>query len=159
MIYRILMDEKKTPFDGIKKERGHNIGREGFTDFQMEKIQQVLKDPDFVLKDKDEWKVVCKMGQYFGFRFVDAILFKCKSINFEFDNVTIMPIKTKRTELEVTIPMAPEIRAIFRGLDLSGEYVCPILAKRYLSPKNKLVGQDFAVILKRAEIGEIEKRD
>lgn len=159
MIYRTLMEEKKTPFDGIKKETGNNIGREGFTDAQMAKIHELLNDPDFELEDKDEWKVVCKIGQYFGFRFVDAVLLKCKSINFDLDNVTIVPVKTQRTGVTVTIPMALEIRNIFQGLDLSGEYVSPNLAKRYLSPKNKLVGQDFAVILKKAKIREIEKRN
>lgn len=158
MIYRTLMDEKKTPFDGIKKETGKNIGHEGFSKEQMIKIHQTLDNPDFEIRDREEFHVVCYIGQFCGFRFADAILFKCKSIDFKNNNITIMPIKTQRTGIKVCLPIHPELKEILQKLDLNGEYVCPNLANRYLSPNMTSVGMDFASILKEAKIGEIETR-
>ena len=71
-----------------------------------------------------------------------------------------MPIKTKRTKRIVTIPIHPELLKRFKSIDLSGEYICPVLAQRYLDKKTRPnVIVFFLKVLKEAKIVDIEKRE
>ncbi len=159
MVYKVLMEDTKTPFDEIKKETEHGIGREAFTEEQIKTIHATIKNPDFYVREKEEYITVCLLGQYLGLRFVDAILFKPKSILFDKNNVHLMPVKTKRTKRFITVPIHPELLKRFKSLDLTGEYLCPVLAKRYLNESTRPnVSVDFLHILKAAKIVEIESR-
>lgn len=158
LVYKNLLNTPQTPFDKIKKTKVEGIARLGFSLEQIEKIHKILNDPTLTIAHKDEWHLACYISQFTGARLVDTILMQCSSINLDKNNISFKPIKTIRANVNVSMPIATQLREKLQQVDLTGKYVLPKLATQYLKEDTRLK-LDFALVLDKAEIKDKQERD
>lgn len=156
-IFEVILHEaglSKNVWKELKKMKGHSIGKKMFTEKQIEQLFEVVED---------DLKTLFIIGSYTGLRLGDAALLKWDSIDFESNNIRIVPIKTKKSHRELGIPIHPALKATLLKLyhdekRADSEYVIPETATTYLKSKATLSKRIRNAIIKAGiEPGYIDK--
>jgi integrase len=107
-----------------------------------------LKRDTLYLCNKDEMRVLFYLGAWTGARLADCAMMKRESINLAGNNITFKPIKTRRIQREVTIPLHPDLRRVL--VDYmnggKGEYLLPNVAERYQRNKDGIINDIIKVL-------------
>ena len=91
-------------------------------------------------------KYLFVLGIYTGIRLGDACLLKWEAVDFERGLIVYMPMKTKRKQKIVSVPIHPVLREMLEGMEQGKGYLEPELADYYLrdnSAVSKLVQKHF----------------
>ena len=122
----------KTLLRKMREEQDIGVRRMSFTHEQEKALKDVPDNPKFKVKNKPEIKVIYYLGLYTGQRLKDCVLMRWSSVHFDIDKIEVKQFKTGK---EVTIPIAPQLRAVLNDAlawkkDDFG-YICPNVAERY----------------------------
>jgi integrase len=110
--------------------------RKEFTYSQAAKIFEAFDDDNLRLMNKQEMKVLFYIGAFTGLRLADAINLKWSAVNFARNIISLTPVKTRRIQREVNIPIHPNLKNIFieaQNWKDESDYVLPNIAARYAS--------------------------
>ncbi len=122
----------KTLLRKMREEQDIGVRRMPFTREQEKALKEALDNPKLKVMNKQEIKVVYYLGLFTGQRLKDCALMRWSSVHFEIDKIGVKQFKTGK---EVTIPIAPQLRAVLNDAlawknDDFG-YICPKVAERY----------------------------
>ena len=122
----------KTLLRKPREEQDIGARRMSFTHEQEKALLEVLDNPKFKVKNKEEIKVIYYLGLYTGQRLKDCVLLRWSKVNLAQRKIECRQFKTGR---DVTIPIAPQLLSALKGAlawktDDYG-YVCPKVAERY----------------------------
>lgn len=130
-----------------REEQGQVIRRIAFTREQEEDIRRELDNPERILKNKPEIKVVFYIGMYTGQRLKDCVLMQWQDIDLRNRRINVKQFKTGK---EVSIPIADPLYEVLQDAKSWQEnyYVCPKVAKRYLQvdSRGKSIGDGLVNI-------------
>lgn len=140
----------RNPFEGkdlrrSSREENHlSTHRRAFTKEQEYQLLEVIKNPEYRLKDREEMLVLFLLGMFTGQRQKDCVLLQWHNVKLDTKKIVLKQYKTGRS---VTIPIADEL---LEGLENAlkwktgddDSYVLPNIAMRYSkkSPSGKTVG-------------------
>ena len=158
LVLKIVTGELQTAFTGIRHKVGEQINRKDFTPEQVNVIFKVLDDKTFKIMHKDEMRLLCYVGLFTGLRLIDAALFKCESIDFNKNLISVMPVKTRGIQRWVHIPIHSELRKELLKVDMKQTYVMPHIAERYLRNPTGVI-LDFMSILDKAKLTDFKARE
>lgn len=119
-----------------------------------DEVNRVLEIVD---KEGGEMRTLYHVGVYTGLRLGDCCLLRWSDIK-ESEGcryVDVVPSKTSRAGVRVTIPICDRLWDVLKGLDGSGDYVMPGFAQMYRSGRVR-VDRMVNAVLERAGI---ERRD
>ncbi len=113
-----------------REEQEQNARRLSFTREQVQKIREVLDDPNYKVMHKPEIKVIYYLGMYTGQRLKDCVLLRWDKLDFKLRKIWVTQFKTGK---DVTIPMAEPLIPVLQEAAKwkTNEYVCPNVAERY----------------------------
>ena len=122
----------KTLMRKPREEQNIGVRRLSFTHEQEKALLEVLDNPKFKVKNKEEIKVVYYLGLFSGQRLKDCVLLRWSKVNLEQRKIECKQFKTGK---DVSIPIAPQLLTVLKGAlawktDDFG-YVCPKVAERY----------------------------
>ncbi|MBQ6474221.1 MAG: tyrosine-type recombinase/integrase [Victivallales bacterium] len=122
----------KTLMRKPREEQNIGVRRLSFTHEQEKALLEVLDNPKFKVKNKEEIKVVYYLGLFSGQRLKDCVLLRWSKVNLEQRKIECKQFKTGK---DVSIPIAPQLLTVLKGAlawktDEFG-YVCPKVAERY----------------------------
>lgn len=160
LIFKIIINNEKTPFSEIQRKKEEKINRKNFTDEQIKKIFAAFEDEKLIIPNKSEIKLLCYIGALTGLRMADAVLLKWEQIDFANRMITATPIKTRGIQRKVHIPLAPQLKSQLdraESLDKS-EYVMPGIVERYQRNPDGVV-DDFHKILDLESVGLKEVKE
>ena len=127
-VWKVLGERAKChsdPWAKIKKRSGVSHRRENFTEEQVKRIFAAI-DPE------DEMFALCSIGMYTGLRLGDAATLKWSAVDFEEKIIEVLPMKVKKYNHKVRIPISDCLLPILADRPRTGEYVLPEMAKCYL---------------------------
>lgn len=140
----------QNPFEGkdlrrSSREENHlSTHRRAFTREQENQLLEVIKNPEYRLKDREEMLVLFLLGMFTGQRQKDCVLLQWHNVKLDTKKIVLKQYKTGRP---VTIPIADEL---LEGLENAlkwktgddDSYVLPNIAMRYLkkNESGKIVG-------------------
>jgi len=139
LITKILKDKAgidANPWDTITRKTEMKQKRKEFTYSQTTTIFEAFDDDNLKLMNKQEMKVLFHIGAFTGLRLTDAVNLKWKTINFTRNIISLTPVKTRRIQREVNIPIHPNLKNIFdeaKNWKDESNYVLPNIAARYAS--------------------------
>ncbi|MFA6715284.1 MAG: tyrosine-type recombinase/integrase [Victivallaceae bacterium] len=139
LITKILKDKAgidANPWDTITRKTEMKQKRKEFTYSQAAKIFEAFDDDNLRLMNKQEMKVLFYIGAFTGLRLADAINLKWSAVNFARNIISLTPVKTRRIQREVNIPIHPNLKNIFieaQNWKDESDYVLPNIAARYAS--------------------------
>ncbi|MBP7433605.1 site-specific integrase [bacterium] len=112
----------------LDKMENQSVSKKMFTDKQIEMLFSVAEG---------DLKVLFTIGLYTGLRLGDAVLLKWDAIDFERNNISVVPLKTKRTHRELGIPIHKVLKSTLLEIlrdekRIGNDYIVPNLAKLYL---------------------------
>lgn len=121
------------PFNSIGRKVENKLSRKEFSETQVLEILNSFKNPELILRDKEEMEVLFNLGAWTGLRLIDCILMKWENINLERNIIFCVPHKTKRVSRTVNVPIHPLLKEqLNKALTWqNNEYVLPILAQKY----------------------------
>ncbi len=146
----------KSLLRNTREEQNNIIRRQAFTKEQEKDLLQELKNPERVLLNKDEIRIIFIMGMYTGQRMKDCVLMQWQNIDFIHHQIYVHQHKTGK---EVTIPIAPALLEALKEAEQwkNNIYVCPNVAKRYnkvdkngKNTGNNLVNKDVLRVIRWA---------
>ncbi len=137
------------PFNSISRKVENKLSRKEFSEIQVLEILNSFKDPQLILRNKEEMEVLFHLGAWTGLRLIDCILMKWENINLERNIIFCVPQKTKRVKRTVNVPIHPLLSEQFnKALSWQdNKYVMPILAEKYINNVNS-VPADTAKVFK-----------
>jgi len=133
------------PWKQVERKKGAQQQRRKLTDDQLTKLLLSFDDPTCTISEKDETRVLFKIGAYTGLRLKDAALLQWSSVDLQRNRIECMPYKTRRVEKRVVIPILPPLREelLFMQSRAVDQYVLPHMAESYRTtadgPKKKVV--------------------
>jgi len=112
------------PWAEIPLMRGERESRRNFT---PEELARVCKAAGGALR------YMVGLGLYTGMRLGDVLNLKWENVDFKNDRIQHVPMKTRRTNRKVVIPIHPVLRALLTELKSAshGEYLFPQERKTY----------------------------
>jgi len=125
---------EKNYWEKTSRLKDPGITRKELSEEEIKTILNSFADAKLKLPHKDEMRVLFHIGAWTGLRLADAILLKWSSIDLKQEIINCMPIKTKRHNQTVNIPIHPKLKEQF-GLAAkwkTDDYVLPHLAARYI---------------------------
>jgi len=154
-IFEVLKDYRgsSNPFDikslrrKEREEQDKQLRRLSFNREQEAKLLKVLKDDNYIVKNKAEIRVVYYLGMFTGQRLKDCVLLQWNKVDLNRKRIWVKQFKTGK---EVTIPMSPQLfEVLTEAKDWKVDhYVCPNVAKRYngLDKDGKNIGANLVNI-------------
>ncbi len=151
-IYRILAEEagiKDDPWRGIRLLADDSHARREFTRKELARILTAAEAAGKM------WNILFCLGMYTGLRLGDCCTLEWRTVNFERGIIQVIPRKTRRHAhgVPVTIPIHPELMALFRSVREDDEhYVLPQLAAWYQGSEHWRIGYGLEQIFRAAGI-------
>lgn len=137
LISKVLKDKagiEANPWDKITHKTEYKQKRKEFTYSQTTAIFEAFGDDKLRLMNKQEMKILFYIGAFTGLRLNDAVNLKWTAINFNRNIISLTPVKTRRIQREVNIPIHPNLKSIFNEAWTwkdESDYVLPKIAARY----------------------------
>lgn len=136
LVTRVLSNDAgvdRNPWKSIQKKQQNKQTRKEFTEDEVKKILQAFDDPNLKLLNQNEMKVMFHFGAWTGLRLIDCALMTWGNINLERNVISCTPVKTKRVQRVVVIPIHPSLES---QLEIAinwkqDDYVLPKVAERY----------------------------
>lgn len=124
-----------------------------FTEEQLQEIIQVARGPRY----RREWPVMCLIAWHTGLRFSDIALLQWESVDLGAGMLTVKPIKRRRANQRLEIPIADDLRAAFDEAESfrrpGNPYVLPDMADQYRDEIQRIqLLRQFRVILDQLEL-------
>jgi len=131
LAFRILADHggiSVNPFEHIPLRSGDDTeSKNGFTPEQLQLVfRAVDRNYPLNIPERDEMKILFRLGAYTGMRFKDCCLLRGNRIHRN-----LIKVRTFKTGHEVEIPLHQELEKILSGRN-SNDYVLPKIAELYL---------------------------
>lgn len=120
----------KSLFRKTREEQQHVLRRQAFTREQEEALLQALDNPQHVVKNKHEIKMIYIIAMNTGQRLKDCVLLRWDAIDMK---NRLLSVKQFKTGKEVVIPVS---QSLYDALNEAkkwqiNQYVCPKTAERY----------------------------
>ncbi|MCK4981725.1 MAG: tyrosine-type recombinase/integrase [Victivallaceae bacterium] len=137
LITKVLKDKAgidSNPWGTITHKTEFKQKRKEFTYSQTTEIFEAFDDDKLRLMNKQEMKILFYIGAFTGLRLNDAVNLKWAAINFTRNIISLIPVKTRRIQREVNIPIHPNLKNIFDEAKTwkdESDYVLPKIAARY----------------------------
>jgi integrase len=123
------------PWESVSKRTLDTVEKKELSEDEVKRILDKLDNPDFKISNRLEWQVVFRAGTFAGLRLADAVLMKWDCVDWNKNELSLIPKKTIRKQRRVNLPIHPSLREKlvmaeqWQQNDI--DYVCPNLAKRY----------------------------
>jgi len=138
LIFRIVLGFRDNVWcrDNIKrKEKIRMTARQALTEEEVEKLLNSFDDPALSIPFKEEMRLLFNIGMWTGLRLADAALLKWDSVRFKQNVIRLIPVKTRKIQREVEIPIHPMLsRELKKAEQRDGGtdgFVMPNLARLY----------------------------
>ncbi len=105
----------------------------------------------FAACGEGEWRTACAVALWTGLRFGDVCRLRWEDVDWDERVVRVVPSKTRRHAIAVTIPMSSGLEAELSRVRREHGAVCPLLAASYPHPERSEAGA-FSAVLKRAGV-------
>jgi integrase len=136
MIHNFLSSElgsSENIWDEIPRAANDGISRKELNEKQILEVLAKFDDEDFYLLNKAEMRVMFHLGTWTGLRLADCAQMRWECVNLEQNQITCVPVKTKRHGTTVIIPIHPSLR---EQLSLAwewkeDEFLLPKVLERY----------------------------
>ena len=165
LAFRLIQNEMPdniNPFQNIQKRTLETISKQDFSEKQLKTIFKVFES-DTGIMHQAEMEILFYLGAYTGLRLKDNALAEWKDFDFETETISCKPMKTKKNNRYVIIPMHPVLKEkLLKAAEWKtndNPYVLPAVAARYLY-NDSGVKKDTGKVLEMAGIIEkIKKND
>ncbi|OGV19526.1 MAG: hypothetical protein A2X47_08895 [Lentisphaerae bacterium GWF2_38_69] len=152
-MFKLINGSVNTPFDekdesgntNIERLNKETVSREVFT--REDAIRILNSFNEINIPFRNEYELLFYLGAYTGMRLKDCALLLWDKVNFAANNITTRPYKTQKHNIEVQVPMHPNLRAkLITANNPENQYVMQNLAETYLR-NPKAVGKVISRIL------------
>ncbi len=150
--------------DIIKKETPQYHSRREFTEADMQKIWDVFKNENYIIKDKEQIELIFYIGAYTGLRLKDCVLLEYGHVRFNQNLISTIPYKNKsKTQQRVFIPLHPVLKEKLlsseKWKEKGTDFFLPESASRYKRNKWALNQSCLRVIKKAGFEVSIERTE
>ena len=113
-----------------REEHNTILRRKAFTKEEERRLQEVLVDPKYKVKNKQEIRIVYIIGMFTGQRLKDCVLLQWQNVDMEHRRIWVQQAKTGK---QVIIPMASELFSALKEAETwkTDQFVLPKTAARY----------------------------
>ena len=165
LLFRLIQNklpDNQSPFANVLKRPRETVSKEDFSEEQLQAIFEVFES-ETKLMHQQEMEILFYLGAYTGLRLKDDALAEWKSFNLETETISCKPMKTKKSNKQVIIPMHPVLKEkLLKASEWRKEdspYILPNVAERYLYNASG-VKKDTGRVLEMAGIIEpVLKKD
>jgi integrase len=98
------------------------------------------------------WRYGVICAWHTGLRLSDVALMKTNRLNLDKRVIDMTPLKTRRFNKRVLIPIADPLLKQLRMMDLTGEYVAPPMAVHYQFDQHKTLSMQFIRLARKAGV-------
>lgn len=137
-IFDVLSDYRDSPNPFLAKslrrkereEQEHIVRRIAFTREEELKLLKVLDDPNYVVMNKPEIRVIYYIAMFTGQRMKDCVLLRWDNVNLRQRKIWVKQFKTGKS---VVIPISDKLLSVLEEAQKwkTNQYVCPAVAVRY----------------------------
>ncbi len=141
LITKTLLKNSDNPWSAANITRKQRIkvkAREALTTKQIEDLISFFDKPACSLENRKELKLLFTIGAFTGLRLADAVLLRWDCVNMKTNEITLIPLKTRKTQREVHIPIHPTLKSQLTSAEKprTNDYVMPALVASYQNNAN-----------------------
>lgn len=142
--------ESKNPVGKIGRMPTPHSPKTPFTDDELNRILVVVADHDY-------WLYAVVFGNETGLRLSDVALMEWGNpgVNFEARSVRWMPLKTKRFQKFIEIPLSDSCIAVLEKMKLAAgasQFVSPYMAMQYGADAHRTLSMEFIRLAAKAHV-------
>lgn len=133
-----------------RKEKVKNDFKKTLTEEELFKLLDAFDDSTLDVHHKEQVRVLFHIGAWTALRLADAALIKWQHIDFSKNVIKLIPLKTRKIQRVVEIPLCHELKERLKRIgnsNSSDSYVLPELAGLYIE-NSSVVKKDVLSVFK-----------